>query len=153
GSRRGRTPVARALAVPGIVLLISVVVLSYSRSAVAAAVVGAAVPLAFGGTRLRSALTLTLGTVGAAIVCAWALHDHALTTDGVAQAARVSAGHAFGIVLVIVLILAGVAGALVGERVDRARLPQGTRRQLGTILWGLVAMIPVFALIALAISS
>ena len=109
--------------------MISVVVLSYSRSAVAAAVVGAAVPLAFGRTRLRSVVTLGLGAVGAAIVCGWALHDHNLTADGVAQGARASAGHALGIVLLVVLIGVGVAGAWVGARVDRTRLPEDTRLQ------------------------
>jgi hypothetical protein len=153
GSRRGRSPVARALAVPGLVLMISVVVLSYSRSAVAASVVGAAVPLAFGRTRLRSVMTLGLGAVGAAIVCGWALHDHNLTADGVPQAARASAGHSFGLVLLVVLIGAGIAGAVVGARVDRARLPEETRRRIGTGLWGVVALIPVLILIALAASS
>ena len=153
GSRRGRTPVARALAVPGIVLMISVVVLSYSRSAVAAAVVGAAVPVAFGRTRLRSVGTLGLGAVGAAVVCGWALHDHNLTADGVAQGARASAGHALGIVLLVVLIGVGVAGAWVGARVDRARLTEDTRFRIGRALWCLVALIPVLIVIALAASS
>ncbi len=153
GSRRGRTPVARALAVPGLVLMISVVVLSYSRSAVAAAVVGAAVPLALGRTRLRSVVTLGLGAIGAAIVCGWALHDHSLTADGVPQAARASAGHALGVVLLVVLVVSGVAGAWVGARVDRTRLSEETRWRIGRALWCLVALVPVLIVIALAVSS
>ena len=153
GSRRGRTPVARALAVPGIVVMISVVVLSYSRSALAAAVVGTAVPLALGRTRLRSLVTLALGAVGAAIVCGWALHDHNLTADNVAQAPRASAGHTLGIVLLVVLIGAGVAGALVGARVDRTRLSEETRWRIGRVLWCGVGLIPVVILLGLEASS
>lgn len=153
GSRHGRSPVARALAVPGVVLLLSVVVLSYSRSAVAAAIVGTALPLAGGRIRLRSLLTLALGAVGAAIVCIWALKDHNLTSDVIPQAARVSAGHTFGIVMLAVLILAGIAGGVVGARVDRTRLSPPTRHRIGTVVWGLVALIPVLAVIALAASS
>ena len=153
GSRRDRSPVARALAVPGIVLLITVVVLSASRSAVAAAIVGTALPLAFGRTRLRSVLTVALGAVGGGIVCAWALHNHNLTDDAIPTAARVSASHEFGIVVAVVLILSGVVAAVVGARVDRTRLPEDTRRRIGTVLWALVALVPVIAVLGLAASS
>ncbi len=153
GSHRERTPIARALAVPGVALLASVVILSYSRSAVAAAIVGTAVPLFFGRTRLRGVVTLGLGGVAAAIICAWALHDNNLTADGIPQAARASAGRTFGIVLVVVLVIAGVAGALVGARLDRTPLAEQSRRRIGTALWGLVALLPLVILLGLAVSS
>jgi hypothetical protein len=152
-TRRGRSPVLRALAAPAAALMISVVVLSYSRSAVLVAVLGAGCWLALVPLRLRAALTLALGCAGAAAIAGWALGTHALTSDGIALPAETTAGHSFGLVLLIVLALvtaAGFAAALAG---DRVALAPDVRRRIGLGLVILVALVPVGAGVAAAASS
>ena len=152
-SRRERGRATRALAAPAIALLASVVVLSYSRSALAAAVIGVAIPLAFGRTRLRAAAMLALGVGGAALICAWALSDRAFTGDKVALASRTTAGHGFGLVVVCVLCLLTALGFVVAFLADRVQLTAVARRRAGTAALVALALVPVGGVIALAASS
>lgn len=153
GARSGTARVSRALAVPAISILITSLVLTYSRSAIIGAVVGvgfwiAAVPL-----RLRATLVLALGALGAAGAVAWALGTHALTNDDVTLAARTSAGHSFGLVLLLTVAVAtaiGFAGALA---LDRGRLAPPVRRRIGAVLLVALALVPVAGIGALAASS
>ena len=135
--RRGSGPLVRGLTAPAMTLLITVVVLSYSRSALAAAVLGSAVPLVLGQTRLRAVALFAIGAAGAAAVCGWALGDHALTGDGLTHAARVGAGHSLGLVFVLVLVLVSGAGVIAARAADRARLSDRDRRRIGAALVGL----------------
>ena len=89
---------SRALAPPAIAVLVTVVVLSYSRSAVLASVAGLALWFAVVPLRLRGAFVLGLGLLGAAAISGWALATHALTHDHVASRLPHDAGHGFGIV-------------------------------------------------------
>ena len=124
GSRRDHAPWLRALSVPAIAILIAALVLSYSRGALAAAVIGSGVWFVFAPVRLRAALVLILGGIGGAAIAAWALATHALSSDNVALPSRTSAGHAFGIVLLVVLILTTLAGAGGAFASDRLRSPR-----------------------------
>jgi tetratricopeptide (TPR) repeat protein len=153
GSRRGAGRWSGALSVPAIGILTTVVVLSYSRGAILAAVIAcvlwfAAVPL-----RLRGAAILAAGLAGAAALSTWALTTRALTTDGALLSSRSSAGHTFGVVLLIVLLLQGLAGLVVSTSLARHRLPAQTRRKLGTALVCIVALLPVAGIAVLAASS
>lgn len=154
GSRRDGPRLGIPAAAAASTVLITVVVLTYSRSAVLAAVFGAAVPLAIGNVRLRSVLALALGGAGAAVVCGWALSDHGITGNaGVSAAARGSAGHALGIVLVVVLAAVAIAAAVIEARGQAVPVSEARRRQIGTVLIGLVALVPVLAAIALVVSN
>src|SRR5262249_49777063 len=110
GARSHRGRVVRALTVPAIALCATVVVLSYSRSAVLAAIVGVACWFAFAPMRLRGAVVFALGLAGTAVLAAWALATHSLTADRVSLADRTSAGHTYGIVLVLTLIVLAAVG-------------------------------------------
>jgi hypothetical protein len=153
GARRGRGLVMRALTVPALSLLISVVILSYSRSAVLAAAVGAAIWIACAPLRLRSALILGLGGAGAVPIVVWALSHHSISGDSVARAAQDAAGHSFGLVLIVVLLVATAGGVTAALGMDRVTLSDGRRRRIGTALIGLIALIPVAVVAALATSS
>ncbi|MDQ6811837.1 MAG: O-antigen ligase family protein, partial [Actinomycetota bacterium] len=153
GSRRGRGPVVRALCVPAIALLVTVVVLSYSRSALLAAILGIGCWFALVPVRLRAALVLGLGLAGGAAVTIWALGKHPLTHDGVALAARTNAGHSFGLVLVLALVVLTAVGLAASFVMDRVSLPPSARRRIGTALVTLVALVPVGGVVALAASS
>jgi hypothetical protein len=143
----------RAFSAPALALMISVVVLSYSRSAALVAVLGAGCWLAVIPLRVRAVLMLALGSVGAAAIAGWALATHALTSDNVALPARTAAGHSFGLVLLIVLALATAGGFVAASASDRISVAPAVRRRVATLLVALVALIPIGGVVALAASS
>jgi hypothetical protein len=151
-ARREGGPLTRALAVPAMTVLFSVIVLSYSRSAALAAIVGGGVFIVFVPLRLRSALMAAVSGLGALPIAIWALGNHALTSDNTTLPAQDSAGHSFGIVLVIVLVVVSVAGLGAALAMDRIALPETVRRRVGTVLVVLVALVPVAAIGGLAAS-
>ena len=153
GARRERGRVARVLAAPAIALLISVLVLSFSRSALLAALLATGLWLALVPLRLRAVVVLAVGAAGAAVIAGWALSTHALTSDGVPLATRTPAGHTFGIVLVLTLAGVSTAGVAASLAVDRIELPSEMRRRIGQALVILIALVPAGGVVALAASS
>jgi tetratricopeptide (TPR) repeat protein len=152
GSRRERGALWRGLTPAAITLLVSTILLSYSRSALLAAIVGAAAWFALVPERLRGVLVLAMGVVGAAPISAWALSTSPLTRDGTSLASRTSAGHAFGLVLLLVLALMAVAGLLAAFLGDRIGPSAHTRRRIGTALLVAVALVPFAGAAGLAAS-
>jgi O-Antigen ligase len=153
GTRPATGRVLRSLTVPALAVLITTLVLSYSRGAMLAGVIGLGCWMVLVPLRLRATLLLALGAIGAALASGWALGHHAITHDGASLAARTAAGHDFGVVLVVVLILSGVAGLLATREMDRSRLPEDLRRRIGTALLILVALVPFAAIAGAAASS
>jgi hypothetical protein len=151
-SRRDAGARARACAVPAIALLWAVVILSYSRSALLAAVAGCGLWLALAPARLRGVMALALGGAGAAAICAWALARPALTADNQPLGAREAAGHAFGWVILAALVLCGLAAAGAFALAQRRPLSTRRRRRLGIALLCLLALVPFGAAGALAAS-
>jgi Flp pilus assembly protein TadD len=103
--------------------------------------------------RLRAALVLGLGAVGAAVVVLWALAHKPLTADDIALTARTHDGHVFGIVVLLVLAAMTAVGFAATFALDRAALPERTRRRIGTALLVCVALVPVVGLAGVAASS
>jgi cytochrome c-type biogenesis protein CcmH/NrfG len=152
-ARRSPGRVLRALTAPAMTLILSAIVLSYSRSALLVAVLGVGVWIAFVPLRLRAVAMLAVGAVGAIPIVVWALGNHSLTTDGIAPSAQDAAGHSFGLVLLAVLAVVAAAGFAVAIATDRVDVSSVVRRRIGTVLIVLVAMLPVVGLIGLAASS
>lgn len=153
GAPRDRARSLRALAPAAISLLLSAVVLSFSRSAVLVALLGVGCWLAWVPLRLRAAAVLALGAAGAAVISGWALATHALTSDSVSLGARTSAGHTFAIVLLGALAAVTAAGFAGWSASDRVRLAPGLRRQIGTVLLMALALVPLAGVVAAAASS
>jgi len=153
GARREQAPVLRALTVPAIAIFIPALLLSYSRGALIVAVIGTALWFAFVPLRLRAAAILATGAAGGALISAWALSTRSITSDGIALSSRTSAGHSFGLILLVALAATLAAGFAVAYATDRVSLPAERRRQVGTALVVLVALIPVGGVVALAGSS
>lgn len=153
GAQRGGRAWLRALSVPALGVLVATVLLSYSRGALAAGVIGLAVWFVFVPLRLRGAVVLVLGAVAGGAVMLWALGAPGITSDGASAAARRSDGHSFGLVLVVMLALAGIAGALAVRAAERTRVGERARRRAGGALLALLACVPVLAVVALAASS
>jgi cytochrome c-type biogenesis protein CcmH/NrfG len=153
GARRDHAPVLRALSAPAIAILVPALLLAESRGALVAAVIACGCWFGLVPLRLRAALILAVGTAGGAAIAAWGLATHSISADHVVLAARTSAGHAFGVVLLVVLALTAAAGFAAAFATDRLTLPSPVRHRLGTVLVGLVALIPVGGVVALAASS
>jgi hypothetical protein len=153
GARRSSGRLLAGLAAPALCLLLSVAVLSYSRSADAAGVVAVAFWLIFVPLRLRSVLMLAIGAVGAAVISAWMLTHGALKSGSATLAAQDHAGHTFGIVIAVVLVLVTGAGFWAARAMDRVTMPAVLRRRIGWALIALLVVAVVCALGATALSS
>jgi hypothetical protein len=143
----------RALTVPAIAVLVTALMLSYSRGGLIALVVGLACWFVFVPFRLRATLLLALGAIGGAVATAWALKHHGITGNNVALAARTSAGHEFGVVLLGVLAVMAIAGLTGAYAIDRIALAEPVRRRIGTALLVCVAIVPFVAIGGVAASS
>jgi hypothetical protein len=153
----GARPVAgralRALSVPGIAVLVTAMILSGSRGALLAALVGLACWFALAELRLRGLLVLGLGAAGGGVATIWALAHHALTHDNATLAARTAAGHPFGLVLLAVVVLSAIGGLMATVGMDRIAVSAPVRRRIATALIVLVALVPVAAVAGAAASS
>ena len=143
----------RALTVPAIAVLVTALMLSYSRGALIAVVVGLACWFAFVPFRLRATLLLALGAIGGAIATGWALKHHAVTHDYATLAARTTAGHEFGVVLLGVVAVMAIAGLTAAYGIERIAVAEPVRRRIGTALIVCVAIVPVVAIAGVAASS
>jgi hypothetical protein len=143
----------RALTPGALAVLATAILLSYSRSALAVAVIGLAIWFAWVPFRLRAAAVLGVGGAGGAVLIAWALGTHALTADHVALGARTSAGHTYGVVLVIVVGVLTAGGFALTTAFDRVQVPAPVRRRISIALLCVAALIPVGGVVALANSA
>ncbi|MEA2146985.1 MAG: hypothetical protein QOG59_2572, partial [Solirubrobacteraceae bacterium] len=145
--------VLRAASVPALALLVCTLLMSYGRGALGAAVIALAVWFAFVPLRLRGVLVLGLGAAGGLVLALWAAGQPAIANNNTQLAARVSAGHRFGLVLLVALALLTVIGWAMTVVLGRAALPALARRRIGIALVSLVALVPVAGLVGLAASS
>jgi hypothetical protein len=149
-ARRTGHEAANALAWPALGLLLVCLMLSYSRGALAAMVIGAAAWFILVPLRLRATVALAAGVLGAAPVVAWAFSQDGLTTDEAPIAARVDAGHEFGALLILMVAVLLAAGIAVHFAAAQRPPSLRTRRIAGRAAVGVLALLPVVALIALA---
>jgi len=153
GARREGHGVLNALAAPALCLLLVALVLSYSRGAVLAAVLGAAVWFAFVPLRLRALAVLAIAGVPAAVVVVWTLRQPALADDNVALAARIGPGHRLGLLLLAAVLVSFVAAVAQRFAADRNPLSAARRRTLSIAVAAMLALIPLAGVAALAHSS
>jgi O-Antigen ligase len=153
GARPSTRRALRVLTVPSIAILVTALILSYSRGALLAAIIGLACWFALAPLRLRGSLVLALGAAGGAVATVWALAHHAITHDNATLAARTSAGHDFGVVLLVVVALTAAAGFAATLGMDRIAVGVRLRRRIGTALVVLVALVPVAVVAGAAASS
>jgi Tfp pilus assembly protein PilF len=153
GARRGGNIVLRALTVPAVALLIVALILSYSRGALLAALIGVGLWFALVPLRLRALVMLALSAAGGAAVTLWALDTHPITHDMVPLRARTIAGHSLGLALLLMIVLLAAAGLAAVTAMDQAKLPRSLRRRVGVILLIIAACVPVAGVGLVAASS
>jgi len=149
-AKRSGNLAVNALAYPGLGLLLVCLLLSISRGALLALAVGlvfwfAAVPL-----RLRAITALLISGGVAALVVAWAYARDGLTSDNVPLIARTEAGHELGLLLVLMTAALLAAGLAVGFAAARRPPPPRLRRRAGIVLIGLLGLLVLAGLGALA---
>ena len=121
----------------------------YSRGALVALLIGLALWFAVVPLRLRGTVALAAAVLGAGPLVAWAFSQDGLTTDRAPLAARVDAGHEFGALLLLMVALLLAAGLAV-QFAAAQRADPHQRRLAGRAALAVLALVPVFALIALA---
>jgi O-antigen ligase len=134
GARRTGHALVSALSFPAMGLLLTTLMLAYSRGALLALALGLVLWFALVPLRLRGAAVLIVGGLGAAVVTAWDFSNHALSSDGVELAQRTSAGHELGAMLVAVLALLALAGIAIGFAFGRRPPSAALRRRAGAAL-------------------
>jgi hypothetical protein len=153
GTRPATGRALRSLTVPALAVLLTTLVLSYSRGAVLAAAIGLGCWFALVPLRLRGAALLAAGALAGAISTGWALAHHAIAHNGASLTARTSQGHTFGLVLLAVVILGTLGGFALTRAMDGAAFSAAVRRRIGTVLLIGVALVPVVAIAGAAASS
>ena len=153
GARREGHAIANALAAPALCALLVTVLLSFSRGALAAAVIGAGLWFVLTPLRLRALATVAIAGVAAGAVIAWAYRQPALIDDHVALAARNAAGHRLAVILVLALLLSFAGAVLTRFATDRHAPRPRVRRRAGIAVIVCLALVPVAGVAALAHSS
>ena len=149
-ARRAGHLAANALAWPALGLLLVCLMLSYSRGALLALVVGLAVWFVFVPLRLRAAAALVGAILAAAPVVAWAFSSDDLTEDNLPLYVRSDAGHELAFLLAGMVIVLLAAGLAVNFLTARHSFSPRTRTVAGRGLLGVLALLPVAAVIGLA---
>jgi O-antigen ligase len=153
GARRRGHALLSALAYPAMGLLLSTLMLAYSRGALVALAVGLVLWFCIVPLRLRGASVLILGALGGGAVAAWDFSKHALSAENVPLGERAAAGHQLGALLLAMVVLLTLAGVAIGFLTGRRAPSLSLRRNAGTILLALIVLAVIAGAGALAHSQ
>ncbi|MDW5593627.1 tetratricopeptide repeat protein [Conexibacter stalactiti] len=153
GARRDGHAALRALSVPALTLLLTAMLLAYSRGALLATLLVIALWFAIVPLRLRGAAMLLAAGAGTLVVGLWSFGNDGLAKDGVPLDVRADAGHDLGLLLLTVLIVTLGAGLALAFATSKGQWPRERRQALGGVLLVLVALLPVAAVGKLALSD
>jgi hypothetical protein len=153
GSRRTGSSTARVLAYPAMGAFVVAILLTQSRGAAVAALVGAIAWFALVPLRLRSLPVVIFPTAAAAAVSAWALSKDPFSKSLQPLAAKQEVAGDFGALVVLMLALLLLVGAAVeataARRVPSARL----RRRIGIAMVAVACIVPLAAFTSVAFSD
>jgi tetratricopeptide (TPR) repeat protein len=150
GARRHGHPLVNVAAYPALGVLFVVVMLSYSRGALLALLLGVAFWFAVVPLRLRGAAVFGVAAAGAALVVLWAFSQDALTLDRLPLDVRVDAGHQLGLLVLGMMLGLTAAGLLISFGAATRPLGPSGRRNAGIAVLCALALVPVGAAIGLA---
>jgi hypothetical protein len=153
GSRRNGSPTVRMLAYPLMGASILAIILTQSRGAAAAAVVGGAAWFILVPLRLRSLPVVLFPLAGAVAVGAWALSKDPFTKALQPITSKEAVAGDFGSLVLLMLVLLMLAGAAVeagsARRVPTARV----RRRIGVVAVAVACLVPLAAFTSVAFSE
>ena len=149
GTRRTGHQTLNALAYPALGLLLLTILLSYSRGALLAAVIGGAFWIAtVKPRRLRAAALVLVGSTGAGLAATWVFAHSALSDDRVPVDLREQAGLQLAVLVAVLLAVLALAGLMVGFIAVAQQPSPRTRRRISTVLLVCLALVPVGLAIA-----
>ena len=151
-ARRSGRPALNALAWPALGLLFTCLMLSYSRGALLALLIGLAYWFAVVPLRLRGAVPLVAAAGASAPVIGWAFARDALSADRIPVAARADAGHELGALLLLMAVALLAAGLAVGFLTDHRPAPPRVRRNVSRALVAIVVCVPLGVVAAVALA-
>ncbi len=144
GTRRTGHQTLNALAYPALGLLLFTILLSYSRGALLAAVLGGGFWIAtVRPRRLRAAALVLVGATGAGLGSAWVFTQSALSDDRVPLDLREQAGLQLAVLVVALLALLTLVGLAIGFYAVALQPSPRARRRIGTVLVVGLALVPV----------
>jgi hypothetical protein len=149
GARRSGHAAGSVLAYPLTTILLAALVLSLSRSSIAAAIVGVALWLIFVPLRLRTLTVLAASGALATPVIVWAASRDAFSTYAVLLPTRESVAPEFGLLVLAMLVLATLVGLAAQFRLTRPPATR-TRLRVGVAAAAAAILVPVVAAGALA---
>jgi hypothetical protein len=153
GSRRGGSVAGRVAAYPAMGAAILAILLTQSRGALAAAVLGAIAWFAIVPLRLRSVPVVLLPSIAAGLVAVWALSKDAFTEAAQPLAAKQSVAGEFGLLLLLMVVVLVAAGLAVNLGRTRFTPPVQMRRRIGIAAVVVACAIPLVALTSVAFSD
>jgi len=153
GSRRGGAVWERALAYPALGVALLAILLTQSRGALAAALIGGAIWFAFVPLRLRSLPVVLVPAVGVAPVAAWTLSQDAFSKYNQPLAARESVAGDFGLLVLAMVAMLLLAGLAVSLGLARIAPPMALRRRVGIAALVLACLAPLVLFTSVAFSD
>jgi hypothetical protein len=153
GARRSGHGAANALAYPLLTLELIALFLSYSRGAMAAALVGILLWLVFVPLRLRTLTLFAVASAGAAPVIVWALSKDAFTKNYTPLDVRRSVASEFGVFALATGLVMLAAGLAICFRVARRPPRVALRLRVGAAAAVVAVLVPVGLFAALESSD
>ena len=151
-ARRSGRPAVNALAWPALGLLFTCLMLSYSRGALLALLIGLVYWFSVVPLRLRGALPLVVAASASAPVISWTFARDALSADRIPVAARADAGHELGALLLLLALALLAAGLAVGFLTGHRPVPSRVRWTVSRALVTIVICVPLGVVAAVALA-
>jgi hypothetical protein len=152
-TRRDAALVGRVLAYPGLGAAALALLLTQSRGALAAAIVGVLLWLIIVPVRMRALPAILLPSLVVAPVAAWALSKDAFSTPAEPLAVKESVAGEFGLLVLLMLVALTVVGALVNLGLTRGVPSLHVRRRIGIAALALACLAPLAAFTSVAFSD
>lgn len=153
GARRSGSPAGRALAYPALGLAVVAILLTQSRGALGAALVGAALWFLIVPLRLRSLPVALLPAIAAAPVSAWALSKDPFSKSLQPLAAKESVAGEFGLLLLLTLVVLLAVGFAVNVGLSRQAPSMRVRRRVGVVAVAVACLVPLALFTSVAFSQ
>ena len=153
GARRAGSAPVRALAYPAVAVCVVAIMLTQSRGALAAAIIGAGLWLAIVPLRLRSLPVLLIPTLLATPVCLWALSKDAFSKSLQPLAVRESVAGEFGLLLLLLVMASLAAGFAVNFGLSRNAPSAPVRKRIGIATGLATALVPLALFTSVAFSE
>lgn len=152
-TRRAGSVAARVLAYPAMGAVILAILLTQSRGALAAALVGAVAWLAIVPLRLRSLPVILAPAAVAGAVAAWALSKDAFAETAQPLAVKESVAGEFGLLLVLMALVLALTGLVVNLGLERGLPSMRMRKRIGVAALAIACVVPLVAFTSVAFSD